>query len=71
MAIVDLLIISSRQVIRNGSRYQAVLVAVVLGLAGLTVLFTMGDSIEKRIGQDLELLGKATIIKARWDFDKS
>ncbi len=48
MAIVDLLIISSRQVIRNGSRYQAVLVAVVLGLAGLTVLFTMGDSIEKR-----------------------
>jgi putative ABC transport system permease protein len=70
MAIVDLLIISSRQVIRNGSRYQAVLVAVVLGLAGLTVLFTMGDSIEKKIGQDLELLGKATIIKAGWDFDK-
>ncbi|MFH0959395.1 MAG: ABC transporter permease [Pseudomonadota bacterium] len=70
MVIVDLLIISSRQVIRNRGRYQAVLLAVALGLAGLTILLTMGDSIEKKIGQNLELLGKATIIKAGWDFDK-
>jgi putative ABC transport system permease protein len=70
MVIADLLIISSRQIIRNRSRYQAVLLAVATGIAGLTVLLTMGDSIEKEIGQNLELLGKATIIKAGWDFDK-
>jgi putative ABC transport system permease protein len=70
MAIADLLIISIRQTIRNKNRYQAVLLAVALGVAGLAALLTMGDSIEKKIGHNLELLGKATIIKAGWDFDK-
>lgn len=31
---------------------------------------TMGDAMERKVATNLELLGSATIIKAKWDFDK-
>ena len=56
-----------RLVIRNRRRYKAVLVGIAFGTAGFIVVQTMGDSVEQKISQNLEILGGATIISAEWD----
>ena len=66
----DIVKIAIRQVIRNGRRYRGVIISLALGAAGLVVVLTMGDSIEKKIARNLEALGRATAIKAVWDFDR-
>jgi putative ABC transport system permease protein len=60
----DLMYISLRQVFRNHKRYAGVVLAVMLGTAGLVVLLTMGPEIKKKINGDLDLLGGVTIIRA-------
>ncbi len=59
------------QVYRNKRRYNGVLLGISLGLAGLVTILTVGDSVETDLGQNLEVLGSATIIKASWDFDRA
>lgn len=54
-------------VLRNRRRYKAVLAAIAFGTAGFIIVRTMGDSVEKNLGDHLELLGEATVIKAHWD----
>ncbi len=56
-----------RQVLRNRRRYKAVLAAIAFGTAGFIIIRTMGDSVEKRLGENLELLGEATVMLAEWD----
>jgi putative ABC transport system permease protein len=56
-----------RQVLRNRRRYKAVIAAIAFGTAGFIVIRTMGDSVESRLGENLELLGEATVMMADWD----
>jgi len=56
-----------RLVLRNRRRYKVVMTAIALGTVGFILIRTMGDSVEKKIALNLELLGEATIMKADWD----
>lgn len=67
----DLFRVALRQVYRNKRRYNGVLLGISLGLAGLVTILTVGDSVETDLGQNLEMLGSATIVKASWDFDRA
>ena len=58
-----------RSVLRNRRRYKAVLIGIALGTAGFIIVQTMGDSVEKKMGEHLELLGEATVMKAVWRND--
>jgi len=54
-------------VLRNRRRYKAVVAAIAFGTAGFIMVRTMGDSVEKKVGENLELLGEATVMRAHWD----
>ena len=71
MFLEDLATVSLRQIYRNRRRYKSVIIGISVGIAGIRG-FTMGDSVRKQnLGQNLELLGSATIVKASFDFTKS
>ena len=70
MIFQDLVKVALRQVIRNQRRYRGVVLSITLGIAGLLSVLTMGEAIEKKVAVNLELLGRATIMKASWDFDR-
>ena len=70
MVFADLLDISFRQILRDEKRYHGVIAVIALGIAGLVVVPTMGNAIEDKISINLELLARATIIEAGWDFEK-
>jgi putative ABC transport system permease protein len=63
----DLLTMCWRLVSRNRRRYKAVVAGIAVGTAGLIVIQTMGDSVETKMGEHLELLGEATVMKAYWE----
>jgi len=44
---------------------------IAVGTAGFIVIQTMGDSVEKKMGEHLELLGEATVMKAHWENDEN
>lgn len=58
-----------RSVLRNRRRYKAVMAGIAVGAAGFIIIQTMGDSVEKKMGEHLELLGEATVMKAQWRND--
>jgi len=62
----DLLIMAWRMVFRNRRRYRAVIAAIALGTIGFIVIRTVGESVERRLAGNLELLGEAQIIVAEW-----
>lgn len=66
MKVEDLLTMCWRLVLRNRRRYNAVLAGIALGTAGFIIVQTMGDSVENKMGQNLELLGEATVMMAGW-----
>jgi putative ABC transport system permease protein len=40
--------------------------AIALGTIGFIVIRTMGDSVEAKLAENLEILGEATVLKAEW-----
>lgn len=70
MVFGDLLSVSLRQIARNKRRYHGVLAVIAVGIFGLVMVPPMGNAIEKKIGTNLELLARSTILEAGWDFDK-
>lgn len=54
-------------VLRNRRRYNAVIAGIAFGTAGFILIQTLGDSVEKRMNENLELLGEATVMRADWD----
>ncbi len=71
MFLADLATVSLKQIYRNRRRYKGVIIGISVGIAGIIVVLTMGDSVEQNLGQNLELLGSATIVKASFDYTKS
>jgi putative ABC transport system permease protein len=55
-----------RRVVRNRRRYKAVLASIAFGTAGFIIVQTMGHSVEKKMGEQLELLGEATVMRAEY-----
>jgi putative ABC transport system permease protein len=70
MVFADLLSISFRQIVRNKRRYHGLVAVIAVGISGLVVVASMGNAIEEKIGTNLELLARATILEAGWDFEK-
>lgn len=71
MQTADLATIALRQIYRNKRRYKSVLIGIALGIAGIIIILTMGGAVEADLGNNLELLGSATIVKAYFDYSKS
>lgn len=69
MRIDDLMTMCWRLVLRNRRRYKAVIAGIAFGTAGFILIQTMGDSVEKKMGEHLELLGEATVIRAEYKND--
>ncbi|MBI5250118.1 MAG: ABC transporter permease [Desulfomonile tiedjei] len=67
----DMMAMCWRLVLRNRRRYKAVIAGIAFGTAGFILIQTMGDSVEKKMGEHLELLGEATVIKAEYKNDSS
>jgi putative ABC transport system permease protein len=67
----DLFTMCWRLVLRNRRRYKAVIAGIAVGTAGFIVIQTMGDSVEKKMGENLELLGEATVMKAYWELEEN
>lgn len=71
MKLYDLATMCWRLVLRNRRRYKAVLAGIAFGTAGFIVIQTIGDSVEKKLGENLEILGEATVMKAHWDLEEN
>lgn len=54
-------------VLRNRRRYKTVLIAIAVGTIGFIIIRCMGDSVEKKVADDLELIGEATVLTATWE----
>jgi putative ABC transport system permease protein len=67
----DLASTSVRQILRNRRRYRGAIIVTSVGIAGMTTVLTLGDSVETSLGKNLEVLGNATIVKAEWDLGRS
>ena len=63
----DLLITSWMMVLRNRRRYKTVLIAIAVGTIGFIIIRSLGDSVEKKVADDLELIGEATVLTATWE----
>lgn len=67
MKLSDLFPMCWNLVLRNRRRYKAVIAGIAFGTAGFILIQTLGDSVETRLNQNLELLGEATVMRADWD----
>lgn len=63
----DLLRVSVRQLLRHRRRYWGVMLAIALGTAGFITIVTMGRDLKTNFNRDLELLGRATLIKVYFE----
>ena len=62
----DLVVLAWRMVLRNHQRYRTVMIAIALGTLGFIVIRTLGDSVEQKVSDNLELIGGATVLRAEW-----
>jgi len=60
--------VSISQLLRHRRRYWGVMLAIALGTAGFITIVTMGRDLKKNFTHDLEVLGKATLIKVYFEF---
>jgi putative ABC transport system permease protein len=63
----DLLRVSVRQLLRHRRRYWGVILAIALGTAGFITIITMGRDLKKNFNRDMEILGRAALIKVYFD----
>jgi len=63
----DLLRVSILQLVRHRRRYWGVMLAIALGTAGFITIITMGRDLKENFNRDLELLGRATLIKVYFE----
>ncbi len=69
--VTDLMVIALRQLYRNKRRYRGAIIGTTIGIAGLLTVLTIGDSVESKLGMNLEVLGSATIVKASWELQRA
>lgn len=50
-------------VLRNRRRYMPIVAVIAFGIGGLITILGVGDSVEKRIGEHVNILGECTIIE--------
>ncbi|MBI4643894.1 MAG: ABC transporter permease [Deltaproteobacteria bacterium] len=67
MRFSDLLRVSILQLVRHRRRYWGVMLAIALGTAGFITIITMGRDLKENFNRDLELLGRATVIKVYFE----
>jgi len=67
----DLLLTALMMVGRNWPRYKTVFIAIAIGTIGFIIVRTLGDSVEKRVTGNLELIGEVTILSAHFDDRKA
>lgn len=67
MRFSDLLRVSIRQLVRHRRRYWGVMLAIALGTAGFISIITMGRDLKQNFNRDLELLGRATLVKVYFE----
>ncbi|MCU0587257.1 MAG: ABC transporter permease [Syntrophobacteraceae bacterium] len=67
LKLIDLFRISLRHVYRQKRRYLGVIVSIALGTAGLIAVIIMGRDVKANLNQDLDLLGRVTILKAYFE----
>jgi len=48
-----------------------VLIAIAIGTIGFIIIRCLGDSVEKKVSDDLELIGEATVLTAMWEDRKN
>jgi putative ABC transport system permease protein len=53
--------------VRHRRRYWGVILAIAIGTAGFITIITMGRDLKKNFNRDLELLGKATLIRVYFE----
>lgn len=58
-------------VLRNRRRYKTVLIAIAVGTIGFIIIRCLGDSVEQKVSDDLELIGEATVLSAMWEDRKN
>jgi putative ABC transport system permease protein len=64
--VLDLVFLSWSMVIRNRKRYSNVMVAIATGTFLFILVRTLGEGVEHKISEDLELIGGATVLAADW-----
>ncbi len=64
---LDLLRVSTTQVLRHRRRYLGVILAISFGTCGLILVLTVGRDVKMNLNQDLELLGGATRIRVTFE----
>lgn len=67
MRFSDLIRVSIRQLVRHRRRYWGVMLAIALGTAGFITIITMGRDLKQNFNRDLELLGRATLVKVYFE----
>lgn len=65
----DLYLMSCRQIYRMKRRYRGPLSGVILGMASLIVVITLGDTIQKSIGSNLAVIGSAIFVKVNHNLE--
>jgi putative ABC transport system permease protein len=63
----DLLRVSIRQLLRHRRRYWGVILAIAIGTAGFITIITTGRDLKQNFNRDLELLGKATLVRVYFE----
>ncbi len=58
-------------VLRNHRRYKSVLIAIAVGTIGFIIIRCLGNSVEQKVSDDLELIGEATVLSAMWEDRKN
>jgi putative ABC transport system permease protein len=67
----DLSLTALKMVGRNWPRYKTVFIAIAIGTIGFIIVRTLGDSVERRVTGNLELIGEVTILSAHFDDRKA